>query len=80
MQVKTIKGIEEETWAEFRSICTKNRLSTGQCFEKLIGFYKQNAKDFWDDILSGKKNLSSEEAQDIRVMTQKVRKERGFRL
>ncbi len=80
MQVKTIKGIEEETWADFRSICTKNRLSTGQCFEKLISFYKQNAKDFWDDILSGKKIISHEEAQGIRVLTQKIRKERGFRV
>lgn len=80
MQVKTIKGIEEETWAEFRSICTKNRLSTGQCFEKLIAFYKQNAKDFWDDILCGKKILSKEEANDIRDMTVRMRKERGFRI
>ena len=80
MQVKTIKGIEEETWADFRSICTKNRLSTGQCFQKIITFYKHNAKDFWEDILSGKKILSHDEAQDIRMMTQRIRKERGFRL
>jgi len=80
MQVKTIKGIEEETWAEFRSICTKNRLNTGQCFEKIIAFYKQNAKDFWDDILSGKKILSHDEAHDMRVLAQKIRKDRGFRL
>ena len=65
MTTKTIKGVEDETWLEFRSLAVKNKLKTGQFFEKLVAFYRENAKDFWNDILSGKKILSEEEILEM---------------
>lgn len=74
-----MKGIQEETWAEFRSLAAKNRMKTGQFFEKLVISYKQNTNDFWKEVLKGEKILSEQEARDIEAMTKKMRKEVGWR-
>ena len=80
MGTKTMKGVEEETWAEFRSLAARNRMKTGQFFEKLIKSYKQNTNDFWNEILTGEKILSELEAKDMQIITKNMRKERGWRV
>ncbi len=79
MVTKTMKGVEEETWAEFKSLAAKNNLKTGQFFERLVEFYKDNAHSFWSDVLKGEKILSEAEAEDIRKITKKFRMEKGYR-
>ncbi len=80
MGTKTMKGVEEETWAEFRSLAARNRMKTGKFFEKLIKSYKQNTNDFWNEILTGEKILSELEAKDMQIITKNMRKERGWRV
>tara|TARA_Y100000294_G_C8432602_1_gene287480 strand:+ start:471 stop:728 length:258 start_codon:yes stop_codon:yes gene_type:complete len=78
-EVKTIKGVDDETWADFKSLAAKNSQSVGSFFNKLITFYKKESKTFWDDILEGKPTLSKKEAEDLYNETILLRKERGFR-
>ncbi len=74
-----MKGIEEETWFEFKSLAAKNNLKAGQFFEKLVEFYKHNDHSFWNDVLKGEKILTEAEANDIRRITKKIRVEKGYR-
>ena len=74
-----MKGVEDETWAEFKSLAAKNNLHTAQFFEKLVHFYKENTKHFWDHILSGKKIISDKEAAEMQHFVKTLRKEKGFR-
>ncbi len=75
-----MKGVEEEVWAEFRSLAAKNRMKTGQFFEKVIRSYKQDTDDFWNTVLKGEKIISEEEAKSIEMSIKKMRKERGWRI
>ncbi len=74
-----MKGVTEETWAEFRSLAAKNKLKTGEFFEKLVYSYKKESLDFWDDVLNGEKIISDREADSLREVVKTLRKERGFR-
>lgn len=80
MVTKTMKGISEETWAEFKGLAVKNKLKTGEFFEKLVSSYKENSHDFWKDILRGEKIVSDADANMLRAETKKIRTERGFRI
>ncbi len=76
-----MKGVTEETWREFRSLAAKNKLKTGEFFEKLIYSYNKESARFWNDVLSGKKILTDKEAEDILKETKRIRKEKGgFRI
>lgn len=75
-----MKGIDEETWAEFKSLATKNKLKAGQFFEKLLAFYKENKELFWNDVLKGEKILSEAEADDLQKIVRRMRSEKGFRV
>lgn len=77
--VKTIKGIDENAWLEFKSLAAKNKMRTGKFFEKLVEGYKNRADSAWDKILNAGKILSDKEADDIEEFVKKLRKERGFR-
>ncbi|MEK6867327.1 MAG: hypothetical protein AABX98_00750 [Nanoarchaeota archaeon] len=79
MMTKTMKGVEDETWAEFKSLAARNNLKTGQFFEKLLAFYKENRSAFWTDILKGEKIISDNEAADMQKIVRKLRLEKGFR-
>lgn len=75
-----MKGVEDEAWAEFKSLAAKNNLKAGQFFEKLVHFYKENTTAFWDTILSGRKIISDKEAAEMQKMVRELRKEKGFRI
>lgn len=78
-EVKTIKGIDEETWAEFKGFAARNKVKLGAFFETLVHEHEKNSTSFWTKILEGEKILSDKEAEDIEKVTLKVRKEHGFR-
>lgn len=78
-EVKTIKDIDEETWAEFKSLAAKNKLKLGIFFKMILKEYEKNNRDFWDRILNGEKILSDEEAEDMEKIVKKIRNERDWR-
>ena len=78
-EVKTIKDIDEETWAEFKSLAAKNRVNLGVFFKMVLKEYEKNSELFWDKVLSVEKIWSDEEAEDMEKIAKKVRKERSWR-
>jgi len=78
-EVKTIKGVDEETWAEFKSLAAKNQLHAGSFFEKMVRHYEQSTQSFWDRVLDEEVILSEEEGKAIEKVVHHIRKERGFR-
>lgn len=77
--VKTIKGIDEQAWLEFKSIAARSRMKMGKLFERMVEDYKEKTGSFWDDILKGPPALSKEEADAMMETVKKVREEYGFR-
>jgi len=77
--VKTLKGVNEESWAEFKSLAVKNRTNMGKLFERMLEEYKKKSEENWKIILSGKKILSDKEAEDMLKIVKESRKEYGFR-
>jgi hypothetical protein len=79
MENKCIKDVEEETWKEFRALAIKNNLKMSILLKIMVNEFEKNSKDFWKEILSRKKSLTDEEADNIENIVKKMRKERGFR-
>ncbi len=80
IEVKTIKGIDEETWSEFKSLAAKDNLNLGIFLKNMIKEYEKTSSNFWKNILKGEKILSDKEANDIENSIKLERKEYGFRL
>ena len=78
-EVKTIKDIDDETWSRFKNLAAKNKVTLGTLFRDLVLEHSKKSKEFWSTILSSPKILHEEEAKDIGIITQRVRKEYGFR-
>ena len=58
-EVKTIKGIDDKSWAEFKSIAALQKRNMGELFDDLLIAYKaKQVRGFWDDILTIKNPLS----------------------
>ncbi len=77
--VKTIKDVDEKTWAEFKSLAARNRLKLGVCFKLLIKEHEKTSKDFWKNLLDGEKIFSDKEAAEMKEVVKKIRNEYGFR-
>jgi len=78
-EVKTIKDVDSETWAEFKSFAAKNNVKLGIFFKTLVKEHKKNSSAFWNSILKGEKLLSDSEAKELESSIKNVRKEYGFR-
>jgi hypothetical protein len=78
-EVKTIKDIDEGTWAEFKSYAAKNNVKLGMFFKTLVTEHKKNTELFWQKVLHGEKILSDKEAHELEKASHEVRKEYGFR-
>ena len=78
-EVKTIKGVDDETWVKFKMLAAAKRVTMGYLLTTMIKEYEKYANDVWDKILHSGKILSDNEAEDIEKITRKMRKERGFR-
>ena len=79
VEIRTIKGIDDATWADFKGLAAKNSQNVGSFFSKLLLFYKKESIVFWDDIFDGSGSLTTKEAVDLRKETVSLRKKRGFR-
>lgn len=79
METKCIKGVDEETWKEFRALAIKNNIKMSILLKIMVNEFEKNSKEFWREILSRKRSLTDEEADDIENIVRKIRKERGFR-
>ena len=79
-EVKTIKDVDEETWAEFKSMAAKNNVKLGTFFKTLVKGHTKNSTAFWNTILKGEKILSDKEAEELEAAVKSVRKEYGFRI
>ena len=78
--IKTIKGIDGETWAESKSLAAKNKINMGRLFRIMLEEYKRKSEESWNRILSGKKILTDKEAEDMLKIVAEIRKEYGFRI
>jgi len=79
MENKCIKDVDKETWKDFRALAVKNNIKMSILLKIMVNEFEKNSKDFWKEILSRKKSLTDEEADDIENIVKKIRKERGFR-
>ncbi|PIN75037.1 hypothetical protein COV18_04735 [Candidatus Woesearchaeota archaeon CG10_big_fil_rev_8_21_14_0_10_37_12] len=79
-EVKTIKDVDEQAWAEFKSLAAKNNVKMGVFFKTMLNEYKKSTNTFWERILNGEKILSDKEADEMEKVVVAVRKEHGFRV
>ena len=78
--IKTIKGINRETWLMFKELAAKKGMKMGDLFENMIKEYSKRSEDFWKEILSGEKRISDDEAEDMLKTVRELRKDKGFRI
>jgi hypothetical protein len=78
--VKTIKGVDEETWQEFKSLAAKRKKNMGKFLGELVESYKGNTDAFWEKVFSYGKTLTDKEADEMEKTIAKLRKEKGFRI
>jgi len=79
MTTKTIKGVDDETWAEFRSIAVKSKMRTGDLFKQMVEMHKRNNDAAWEKILHHKTLINDKEAEEMLRIVRASRKEYGFR-
>ncbi len=79
MGLKTIKGVDEKTWNEFKSLAAKRGIRMGKLLEYMIDSYVKDSRHKWETLLSGEKLLSEEEADEMKKIVRELRNEEGFR-
>ena len=79
MDIKTIKGVDDNTWNNFKSLAALNGVNMGKMFEKMVNEYNEKNKKVWDNILNNEKILNDKEANLILNSSKKIRKEMMFR-
>ncbi len=80
MEIKTIKGIDEKTWRDFKVLAVENNLKMSILLKIMINEFRKNSREFWKEILKGDENLSESEASDMLKINSELRKEKGFRI
>ena len=78
--VKTIKNVDDQTWAQFKSIAAQNNVKAGQMLKRLVDDYQKHAKGWWEKILAHKPILSAKEYDEMEARMKKMRKEYGWRI
>lgn len=79
MEIRCIRDVDEETWKEFKKLADKSNLKMSLLLKLMVKEMARKSEDSWNLILNSKKNLSDEEAETILKISEKWRKERGFR-
>ena len=77
--VRTIKGIERDTWLRFKELAARKGVKMGDLFGNMISEYSKKSDDFWGEVLSGERRISDKEAEEMHRELKKLRKEKGFR-
>lgn len=77
--LKTVRNVNESTWAEIKSIAARHRVPIGIVLDRIIRTYNKNSNETWSKILNPEKILSDKEANEMYDVVIKLRKEHGFR-
>ena len=78
MTTKTIKGVDEKVWNEFKGLAASNGQSMGQFFTTLVQQQKKIRGKLWDEILNAER-ITREDAEAVVSVSKEVRSKRGFR-
>ena len=78
--VKTIKDVDDATWAQFKSIAAQNNAKAGQMFKIIVDEYQKNAKGWWERVKSHKPIFSPKEYDEMERRMKAFRKEYGWRI
>ncbi len=73
--VRTIKDIDEDSWATFKSLAAKNKMKMGDMFKEMIESYNNS----WNTVFNNNRIFSEKEAEEIKKIVASARKEKGFR-
>lgn len=83
MTTKTIKGIDEKTWTEFRAMAIKSKMKTGELFKRMVESHKREEDAVWDKILNFDAKLTPKERKEWDEWSKEVARQRkedyGFR-
>ena len=74
MGLKTIKGVDEQTWHKFKILAAQEKKSSAAMFQKIVDMYCKDADKFWDSFLNCGKILTDEEAEMILETSRSIRK------
>jgi predicted DNA-binding ribbon-helix-helix protein len=77
MGVKTIRDVDEETWATMKELAERERIKMGTLLKMLVKEYrKTEVKGF----IPKRPILSKKEADELKSFVMELRKQLGFRL
>ena len=80
MKVRTIKGVDEDTWKIMKELAERRKLKMGILLKNMAREYKKNySSKTLLDIIPKKPLLTAKEAEEMENITKKIRKEPGFR-
>ncbi len=79
MDIHTVKDVDQTTWAEFKRIAARNKMTLGKTFKTMLQSYQKQEETVWQVILKGDRILSDAEALSIEKTVKKIRSEGGFR-
>ena len=77
--LKTVRNVNESTWAEIKSIAARHRISIETLLDRMVKDYDKHSNEIWSKILNPEKILSDKEANEMHSIVVKLRKEYGFR-
>ena len=79
MKVRTIKGVDEETWKLLKETASRRRLKMGTLLKEIAIVYKKRPSDSWKQILYAKPVITKKEAKVMLKTVVELRKESGYR-
>ena len=79
-EVKTMKGVDDATWARFKSMAAQNNMKAGQMFKLMVEEHTKKSERLWEKILNHKSILTKKEADLFEQTVKAMRKENGWRI
>lgn len=79
MKIRTIKGVDEETWKLLKETASRRRLKMGTLLKEIAMAYKKRPSDSWSQILYAKPIITKKEAKVMLKTVEELRKESGYR-
>ena len=79
MATRTIKGIPDEDWMEFKSLAAQTGSRMGDVFKAMLKAYEKEKRTFWKSLFSTGKIMSDKDAKIFENSLKELRKESGFR-
>jgi hypothetical protein len=79
MDIKTIRGADEDTWRRFKILAAKTGVSMATLLKAMVKEFEKSSRKFWRELLEEEKLLSNEEAEDMLKISREIRVMKGFR-